>query len=369
MNIIKALAQSGHHVDLYLWEKDTAVYSSYFPENVRILKLQTCRPDRIIKRKMDWLNHFMKPFIKLELNLNRKYDIVFGLGQIGIYLAELMANKCDARYIYINDEFPSAYGTDYNNYWKKEERETAANACLIIAPDEQRIPLLCSELGVDADKISTAVIPNAIRPSPVVSTINWAERLQLPVGSKPLLHAGSVSDWAQIPEILSSLYYWPADTVLIINSRTPVTQSYKQQIAHLLPVNRVFWTEEPLREDELNSLVSYCMASFSLYRDLGDNIRYVGWSSGKLLRSLVCGRPVIASRLPSLEFVEQHGLGKLVTHPGEIPEAVADIINNQDRYRTNCHDYVKTHLDFKKYWNTACSKIQKVTGIELNLSA
>ena len=369
MNIVNALAGSGHNVDLYVWEEDTSVYSSCFPDNVRIMRLETCKPGRIIKRKMDWINHVFKPFIKLELGLSNKYDLVFGLGQIGIYLAELMARKCGAEYIYLNDEFPSSYGTDHNNFWKKKEREAALHMCLLIAPDPQRIPVLCKELEITADRIATAVVPNAITQSPVVKDINWAERLRLPEGAIPLLHAGSVSDWAQIPEILSSLLYWPADTVLIINSRTPVAKSYKQQIAHLLPDNRVFWTEEPLRVDELNSLVTYCMGSFSLYRDQGDNIRYIGWSSGKLLRSLVCGRPVIASRLPSLEFVEQHGLGRLVTHPVEIPEAVADIIDNQDNYRKNCLDYVDTHLDFDQFWNTVCNKIQQKTGKQLNLSA
>lgn len=365
LNIVQALDQAGHQVDLFIWETDTTIYEQRFSENVRVRKLLSGQPQRVIKRKMDWLNYLNQPFVHLDCFRNRHYDCVFGLGQIGVWLASVMAKHSDAPYVYMNDEFPGSYGLPHDSYWNRMERQAAAGASLIIVPDEQRTQPLYRELGIELSSVEHAVVPNAVLIEQEPEKIDWSARLQLPAESVPLLHAGSIADWAQLPEILGSIPYWPEQTVLILNSRTPVPASYRQELAHLLPRDRVYWTEEPLRETELNSLVSYSMANFALYRDLGDNIRYIGWSAGKLLRSIICGRPVIASRYPSLAFIEEHRLGKLVNHPAEIPAAVDDIVNNQQTYRQNCLEYASTELEFNRWWLQVVERLQKVTGVVL----
>lgn len=366
LNIVRALDKTAHiDLDLFLWEKDVDNYREYFSDETRICSLGSCAPFRIIKRKQDWLNYLNRPFIRLEIARQKKFDCVIGLGQIGIYIASILARHSNAPYVYINDEFPSSYNISHNSYWNRTERDAVCSASLLIAPDEQRIRQLCQELELDSERIAAAVIPNAITLDAPIPDIDWQERLGLPKDCIPLLHAGSVSDWAQVPEILGSMPYWPERAVLIINGRTPVSDSYKREITHLVTSGRVFWTEQPLRDDELNSLVSYAAASFGLYRDLGDNIRYIGWSSGKILRSIICGRPVIASCLPSLQFIEEHQLGCLVTHPAEIPAAVEKLVKNREAYANNCQQYAKEYLDFDKCWARACQHLQEISGLIL----
>lgn len=366
--IVKALDIAGWDIDLFLWEDDLSVYSNYFSDNVNITRLKSCDNHRLIKGdKFYWINYINDPFIRLEVKKLPDYEIVFGLGQLGIYIASLVARSCKSHYFYINDEFPSSYITSsFKSYWNRKERLAASKASLIIVPDEQRLVPLLKELKIDKSNVNFAVIPNAIELTGDIKNINWHERLNLPANAVPFLHAGSVSDWAQVPEILSSLNYWSSDAVLILNSRVPVPESYKQQLSHLMIENKVFWNENPLHEDELNSLVSYCHGSFALYRDLGDNIKYIGWSSGKLLRSIVCGRPVIASNFPSLSFVEKYKIGRLIKNPSEIPEAVDDLIRNSEEYGNNCKKYADTEIKFEIWWGDACRKVKKITGIELS---
>ena len=367
LNIVRVLDRSGWKIDLYIWEKDTSVYSDYFSDRVKIKKINSCNRRRLFKREaLSWLNYLNDPFIRLDVLKAGKYQCIFGLGQVGIYLAGLMSRKSRSPYIYINDEFPSSYPTSAQHYWHRRERQAVADSTLIIVPDEQRIKTLSDEMSLKDADVQFAVLPNAVDVSNENIQINWHDRLGLPPDSIPFLHAGSVSDWAQVPEILSSITYWPENAVLVINSRTPVSESYKTQLSHLLVKNRVFWSERPLREQELNSLVKYCAGSFALYRDLGDNIKYIGWSSGKLLRSIMCGRPVIASRLPSLDFVEKNELGRLVTHPSEIPEAVSDLINRSAAYGSNCKAYADNEINFDIWWNRATDKFRQLTDISLN---
>ena len=122
---------------------------------------------------------------------------------------------------------------------------------------------------------------------------------------------GTLGDWAQVPEILSTIVHWPADSVLLLHSRTAEQEGgYRQQLSHLHVPGRVFWTSATLSDKLLNSLVAHCNGSFALYRNMGPNISLIGTSSGKLMRSVMCGSPVIASSFRFLlRFVSREGIG------------------------------------------------------------
>ena len=99
---------------------------------------------------------------------------------------------------------------------------------------------------------------------------------------------------------------------------------------------RVFSTSGPLSHKSLNSLVAHCSGSFALYRNTGPNDLLIGTSSGKLMRSVMCGTPVIASSFDSLRFVSQEGIGVQVCHPSEIPAAIQKLAGNERAYREKC---------------------------------
>jgi len=349
LNPVRALANSGAEVDLYLAETPSDRYKSLLSSNVKLKYFKEVHSDRFLKYTAMFSTKFLK-----------KYTCVFGLGQIGIYLAFLLAtvNKCP--FIYINDEFPGAE----INPWSKLERKLSKKAAMIVVPDEQRFKPLCKALEISQD-LPHAVLPNISNINRQLISIDWHEKLGLLSRTiTPLLHAGSISDWSQIPELLSVLPYWPENTVLVLNDRSRTPVYYRRQIGHLDVPGRVIWTQGLLTEDELNSLVGYCSICFALYRNMDENIEYTGLSSGKLLRSIACGTPVIVSKLPSFQFVEKQGLGILVTHPKEIPEAINKILADRDFYKDNCLRF-STEISFDKMWKIFCSHLKEVTGIEL----
>ncbi|MDX1373787.1 MAG: hypothetical protein R3321_15035, partial [Nitrososphaeraceae archaeon] len=118
LHIIKALDIAGWKVDLFLWENEQTNYSNYFSDNVNITRLYSCNKNRIIKNEQfDWLNYINDPLIRLEIKKTPDYEVVFGLGQFGIYIASLIAQSCHSPYFYINDEFPSSYASSFWSYW------------------------------------------------------------------------------------------------------------------------------------------------------------------------------------------------------------------------------------------------------------
>jgi len=365
LNSIISLAKTGCEVDLFLWENENTNYFSLFPENVKIIynqeiyKLPLINNSLVVKA----INTPQVKSVILNFLFQKKYknyDYVFGLGQIGSYVASIISNSCNCPFVYYNDEFPSCW--DNNNItWSEIEAKTVEKASIVVVPDEQRILPLSKELRIATKPCFS--LPN-IPFMQETFYVNWHEKLNIPSDYELFLHAGSVTDWAQIPEIMSSVPYWREKTCLIIHTRSnEETLKYRQQLSHLDINGKIFWSLNPLSDSDLNSLVAYCAANFALYRNSGPNIEYIGFSSGKLMRSLIYGSPVIASQLSSLQFVEDYQLGVLVKHSAEIPRAIEKILINRDLYSSNCLDFCKTQASFEQKWVDFYSKLTEITDI------
>jgi hypothetical protein len=235
---------------------------------------------------------------------------------------------------------------------------------LIVVPDKCRIAHLLQELGLPEDHNAFA-LPNIPfwETSPVQT--NWHSEFGIPPQLKLILYAGSIGDSTQIPELLLTIRAWPADTGLLLQSargHDPQEQWYQRSLRHLHEEGRVFWGNRLLRQEELNSLTATAGCTIALYRDHGSNVHDLGMSSGKIMRSIVNGTPVLASRYGGLEFIERHGLGMLISRPHEIPDAVKNILANHDQMRRNCLQFRDSELDFKKYWARFWEKLEQPSG-------
>lgn len=351
LNALKVLVEAGWHIDLYLWGEEPDCYQKMFPSNIVVKDFR--KPLYTLKGLWD----------KIQLQWQkRRYFCVFGVGQIGAYIAGRMAQHSRSPFIYFNDEFPSHWA---KSRWTTLEKQAAQHATMIVVPGEGRFSHLCQELGI-SNSTPHVVLPNIPIISQTIEKINWHEQFEIPRDFTPFLCAGSLSDHTQIPELLSSIPYWPDKTLLILHTRAQEeVESYRKQLTHLDVPGRVIWSMKPLPESRLNSFVSYCAGNFALYRNIGENINSISFSSGKLMRSIACGSPVIVSKLPSLEFIEEYGLGHLVKHPAEIPAAVESIIQNRAIYQKRCRQFCNTHVSFSEGWDTFCEQFRQATRIDL----
>ena len=356
LNSVVSLAKMGWQIDLYLWGESSDNYKNLLPETVTIKQFR--EPLRFKRLKPIW-----RPLqFQWQFQWQKNYCCVFGLGQIGAYIADIIAKSSQCPFIYLNDEFPCAFA--YSR-WTRLERQAVKNAAMVVVLDEKRFVPLCEELDI-ANK-PYAVLPNMAIINHPLEEINWHERLELPSDCIPFLYAGSIADWAQTPELLSTLPYWPEKAVLILHSAYhQKVEQYRQQLSHLEVPGKVIWSYEPMSEGHLNSLVSYCAGNFALYRNFGKPIEYLGFSSGKLLRSLACGSPVIASKDPMfyLSFVKDYQLGVLVNNPSEIPAAVTELMNNRKEYSDRCLNFCQTNLSFEKAWQTFYEQFEQIVQID-----
>ncbi len=323
INTIDMLTAAGWEVDIFLWEKAAVNYFDLFDRSaVRILHQKTPRGITRIQLTAKFLTCV-------------NYGCIFAVGQIGSYLGGVasIASRCPL--VIVNDEFPSFWG---QSPWAPLERWAARRAEVFILPSGDRRAQLAKELDLNCDK-AFIEIRNTPKIKHPLEERDWHNILGIPLGKKIFLHAGSVADWTQVPEILSSVVYWPPNAVVLLHGRESDHGKYRQQLSHLDVSGRVYWSSSPLSERLLNSLVTHCDGNFALFRNNGPNIVLTGTSSGKLMRSLACGCPVIASNYDSLAFVTSERVGIQVNHPSEIPAAVRELSQSSDAYRARCRSF------------------------------
>ena len=294
--------------------------------------------------------------------LTGRYRCVIGLGQFGGIIARGMAVPARCPMIYLNEELPSAWPQTLLTWL---ECRALRGADLLVSPDSTRNPQLLRELQLPPDT-PTGVLYNLPILEREPPAIDWHQRLGIPRGKQIVLHAGSVADWSQVPEVLASVPGWLEEVVLLVHSRSSSeNQRYRRSISHLDTPGHIYWSDEPLPEDELHSLIAASLACLGLYRVSSVNIELIGYSSGKIMRSLVCGTPVIASAIPSLDFVTDKEVGVQVRHPAEIAQHLPRLIAEREEYRRRCRAFTREEIAFDKAWRTVCAQFAAATALDL----
>lgn len=353
LNLAQKLDQMGLSLDLYLAEERTEDYSRLFSTRTRVFFLD---PPLIWKRPGKVTYHLLHLYFRyLSRKTSATYDAVLSSGQGGNSLGRLLSGAQSCPHILLSDEFPDIYDSPI---WFNAEQEAAKNAALLISPDETRVERLKQKFA-GIDNIDTCVVPNtplagAFKNLPEV---DWHSRLKLPEGKKIFLLAGGIYDFNQIAETMFTVQDWPEEAILLINGK-PSKWVPRSTFEHLDIPDKIFWHTSLLDEPEFHSLIKATTASFGLYRKVSD-LEYVGKSSGKILRSLGCGRPVIASTFNSLDFVTELDVGYQVKHPREIPSAVRQTIQRHSHFQKHCSRVYEENLSFEAYWPQVSLALQK----------
>src|SRR5262249_48263289 len=208
INAITRLAAAGWKVDVFLWERPVVDYHETFPTTVRFRYEVT--PKRLVysTRPANLRLHPIRLTARFMARTN--YECAFGLGQIGSYFGAIISLASRFPLFLLNHEFSSHFG---NSRWAPLERWAAKRANVIIVPSADSIPHLAKELGLSDQRKSFVELRNTSKVSHPLEKRDWHALLGIPSGKRIFLNAGTLGDWFQIPEILSSTVHWPSDAV------------------------------------------------------------------------------------------------------------------------------------------------------------
>lgn len=337
-NVVKKLAEGNYEIDLYLTQSQTNVYKNCLPSNVKIIFLDN---------KFVWsygsgrLLYFLLNSYFLLLTMFKSYQMVWGIGQCGSVLGAKLAKRNNAKFIYLNDEFPDI---SYLKIWIGKEKKYATKAGCFIVPDESRVAPLVKQIP-ELKNIKSFVLPNIPLVKDVESMENtdWFKVLGLPKDKKIITYAGGIDRENNINYLLTVFPFTPLDYVLVM-----VGNGEKYKNTKFFSCNRILWIERILTDDELHSLIKQSLCCLCFYSDILD-LEFVGKSSGKMMRSILLNIPVITTNFPSLKFIEEDGMGVLIEKPFQLIEAINKIDANKEKYQVAIKNNISKYT-FEKYW-------------------
>lgn len=295
--------------------------------------------------------------------VNEDIRFVIGIDDVGIHKAKEIASFLGVRYLFLSYEILfdaeiKKIGGRTARINKQRAKIAARGAELAIAQDETRKQLLNREYNIPLDKIVTMPVSNSgshrLTPSRY-----FYDRLSIPYDKKILLYMGWM-DPKQEQRMVEFAHYIPSDWVLVAHSR------YKYQTtidSEYIGVKLFYSCDAPVESmDEMGTLLSSCHMGFCSYEPdyssifTGDNIKYIGLSSGKTTTFLQYGVPVIVENMNIWdELVEPNKIGLVMTQPEDLNQLSQ--INPKD-YSDNALRFFDAKIDAKIYWTEIWKQIE-----------
>ena len=284
---------------------------------------------------------------------------VIGIDDEGIYKAQKIAAFLDVPYLFLSyeilfDHEISRVGCRTDRRNKCLAKKSVKGIKCAIVQDETRKACLSHEYNIPKEKIILMPVSNT--GSHLLSPSNYFHRLLGIQSDKHILLYMGWMDAKQEQRLLSFVHYLPYDWVIVAHSRYKYVATIQDEN---IGVKLFFSFDKPIENiDEMGIMLSDCDAGFCTYEPsydsiyTGDNIRYIGLSSGKTTTFLQYGVPVVIENMNIwADLVEQYGFGfelKKLTDLSRLNEII-----DEDKSK-KAISYFDNHLDaalfFPKVW-------------------
>ncbi len=335
MGAVRLLVRDGNTVDLIYVSDPAFDAPSFDVGEVRLVVLPSLRRFPLpasIRRIFEALLLLMATIWQ---SAKRGYSWLVGVDPVGLIISGTVATIFRAQFFYFNLEilFASELTSFYIRIIKVLERYFNRRSAFSVIQDQSRAEMLARENQIPLDTI--LLLPNSpageARPR---RSLYLRNKLGIADDQSLILHVGTLSKWTCTPELISASRRWPDQLALVLHSRQRGDELSFDWADH--PWVKV--SEGPVPSQVLPELIASADVGLVLYRRddhfmHGDNIEYVGLSSGKMAEYLRCGVPVVVTAFPGLcEIVEQYRCGICVDGVDDLAGAIRGILADRAQY-------------------------------------
>ena len=360
MGAVKLLLRDGYFVDL-IFVSDPAFDAPHFDDvNVRLIALPSLRRFSLPTGLRRILEALMLLWCVFWQSMLRRFSWLVGVDPVGLIISGFVARVFRLRFLYANLEilFSSEVSSAYIRIIKRLERYYNKRCAFTIIQDLSRAELLARENLIDIDTI--CLLPNSpFGEASQRSSQFLRDRLQISAEQKLILHVGTLGKWTSTPELLAASRNWSEDLTLVLHSR----QRGSEIDLDLADHPRVQVSDRPVPSQDLPNLIASADIGLVLYRKddhfmHGDNIQYVGLSSGKMAEYLRCGVPVVVTAFPGLcELVEEFQCGICIENADEIADAIHTILADRSKYSQGAVECFNDVFNFEEKFKLVLSRL------------
>src|SRR4030042_5848900 len=327
----------------------------YSPQRNDKYQFSPCNNVRLILQKPKCKSLILTTLSKYLTN----YDLIIGVDQ-GIIEAAKIARIFKIPYGLISYEI--SFSDEIGGENKKNEIEACKDISFAVCQDVIRGGHLSKENKIPKGRL--IYIPVAGRG--VVrgeKRYDLYEKLGIAKDKKILLSMGSIGPWTQVEEVLGDIDNFPEEWVLVIHGRYGINEKF---IHRHKDKPKVFFSRYPIENlKNIGPLLHSADMGLAMYKPTypgpytGDNLKYIGMSSGKISMCLQYGLPIIINDIkPMADFVEKYQLGHVIHNNNYF-----NCLNGgplTDRNREKCYGFFEKYLDLNKNIRPLLHKINEL---------
>jgi len=307
--------------------------------------------------------------LKLKLKLlNLKFNHIIGIDE-GIIEAARLAKVLNIHYSFLSYEiFFDRELIKLNNATDLKHKRLSKKACkniqFAIVQDEVRRQLLSDEYNIPIENsLLMPVAGTGIRP--LEKSKYFHTKLKIPFDKKILLYMMGWMDEFQFNRLTDYVTYIPENWVIVVHSR----YKYVGNLPENFKADKIYFSlDSPIENiDDIGILLSGVDVGFCAYKALfhspftGNNITYIGMSSGKTNTFLQYGIPVVIENMNMWdEIVTKENIGMVL-------KSEQDLVNLdrllQPEINQNCLNYFEKYIDIKNFTPIIFQKLKNNTKL------
>ena len=294
------------------------------------------------------------------------FDLIIGVDPVGIVMAaNINQSKRPLAYISFELLFEREAVSPYEVELKRRETAAITECSLALLQDTKRCELFCEENTFESS--SVVLVPVAPLDANPIKTDYLRELLNIHQDRRIVLYQGSLYDWSCRHEFEELVSYWDDRYCLVIHSRDAPDKRMKRFLSSLSASGRIHCTHHPVSADDLPTLTASADVGLACYRTspdhwiTGDNLKYLGFSSGKIAYYAMCGLPILSRKLENTsEVLNQEGLGASYNRLSESGFALDHIFENLETMSRNARNFYRTHLSPCMKMNTFVERLLRL---------
>jgi hypothetical protein len=349
-NTAYLLNEFGYEISLFL---PVGVEVDCYIENIEIVRFKRTSP----------------AFIGILRSLHNKikqYDLLIVFHEHELIAAGLINLIYKTPYIYFCLEI---IGFDQINTIKSKIRKYLEiifnkRALFTIVQDDHRKSMIQKMHRLNENTIFC--VPNSYIGIKKRKTNYLRTKFNIPMEKVIILYAGGIESWALDSALIEAVDEWDDNYVLILHGWS--RDNYLNKLRPLIEkVNRskqrIFISNNSVNEKEYLELVSSADIGLVWYKkNIPENVKNIGLSSGKFSAFLRCGLPIIVpSYLEGIkEFIERYHFGMMAEDEFAIKDIIPCIVKEYFTYRNNAFNFYLKYLDFEKYFLPVIQEIKKI---------